>query len=208
MLPGAQGGGAQTPRAASGEDRPTRRRPGQSQKPGLGARRPLRPQTLGGESTVTTARAQQHRRQGARTSSPGAPWAAKLDRALGARSPRLAAPARRRLDADAGPTRRPGAAAGPRDKLETVFPHSCTLMRVCTCPWAKRTDTHTHTHVHPHTHWPVSLGAAWGPGLSRSAQWTLPGVPTEKIGPLCLPPGQLCSCGGDSEQLQPGLQRH
>lgn len=149
----------------------------ESDKPGLrapAAAAPTNPWRIG-HGARSLQRAPRNTTARGRARAAPAPWATKLDRALGGRSPRPAAPARLGLDADAVPTRRPRAAAGPLDGSETgcVFPHSCMRKRVCTRLWAQRTPT--HAHVHPRTHRPVSLGSAWDPGLPSPRKLSCPG---------------------------------
>ena len=167
-LPGAQGGGAQTPRADSGEDRATGCRPGQSQtSQGSEHPRPLRPQTLGrsitehGHCSALSATSplggvhEQPRgslggQAGLRSGGPLAPAGSSCPAASGHRCrPHKTARGSGR------PTRRVG--NGLR------LPTQLHVYACLSCLWAQRTPT--HAHVHPCTHRPVSLGAAWDPGL-------------------------------------------
>ena len=156
-LPGAQGGRAHTPRAASRENRPAR---AESDRPGLGA--PTHPQSI-------------HPERGHASALPATPpLGGRLDRALTGRSPRPAA---------SGHRCRPHKTArgGGRNAHEMGRRRAARVHACVDTPVGKRTPT--PTHVHPRTHQPISLALPGTPGalppeaqLPWSAEWTPPGA--------------------------------
>lgn len=218
-LPGAQGGRAQTPRAASRENRPAgcRPRPSQTSR-GSERLRPLRPHILRAsvaEHDHASALPATPPLGGVREQPPGS-----LGGPAGPRSDRPLTPAGSSCPAASGRRCQPhktawggGRNAHETDRRRAASCHTAARVqaRVDT-PVGKRTPT--PTHVHPRTHQPISPGAAWDTGCPPPGSSA---APVSRVDPARGPrrrqvpsaPGRLRSCGGeDRAQLPPGLRRH
>nr|CAI9711237.1 unnamed protein product [Rangifer tarandus platyrhynchus] len=172
-LPGAQGGTAHTPRAASRENRPAARQPWPSQISwGSERLRPLSPHILRASVTEhghASALPATPPLGGVREQPPGS-----LGGPAGPHSNGPLAPAGTSCPAASGHRCRPhktarGGGGNTHEMARRRAASSYPAARVHACvdtPVGKRTPTPTHVHPRTHqpTHQPISLGAAWDTG--------------------------------------------